>query len=78
MENHIDNAKEDVTALSFEETYSQLTESVNRLEKGGLTLNEATQLYMSGIRLANHASELLNKAELQISTISDPDRDVAD
>ena len=78
MENHIDNAKEDVTALSFEETYSQLTESVKRLEEGGLTLNEATQLYMSGIRLANHASELLNKAELQISTISDPDKDFAD
>ena len=78
MEDHTDNAKQNVTDLSFEETYSQLTESVKQLEEGGLTLNEATQLYISGIRLANHASELLNKAELQIRTIADPDNDLTD
>lgn len=64
-----ENTNEDIDSLSFEEAYSQLNESVKQLEEGGLTLNESTQLYLSGINLANHATKLLQKAELQIQTL---------
>lgn len=64
-----ENTNEDIDSLSFEEAYSQLNESVKQLEEGGLTLNESTQLYLSGIHLANHATKLLQKAELQIQTL---------
>jgi exodeoxyribonuclease VII small subunit len=70
MQDQLEYSEQDIASLSFEETYAQLTESVKQLEDGSLTLNEATQLYLSGIKLANHASALLNKAELQIRTIS--------
>ena len=64
-----ENTNEDIDSLSFEEAYSQLNESVKQLEEGGLPLNESTQLYLSGINLANHATKLLQKAELQIQTL---------
>ena len=73
MDDQTESPDQDVDDLSFEETYSRLTESIKQLEEGGLTLNEATQLYLSGIRLATHASEMLAKAELQIKTLSEPE-----
>ena len=64
-----ENTNQDINSLSFEEAYAQLNESVKQLEEGGLTLNESTQLYLAGIPLANHATKLLQKAELQIQTL---------
>ena len=66
------DSNQNIDSLSFEEAYSHLSDSVKQLEEGGLTLNEATQLYLSGIRLATHATELLQKAELQIQTLLQP------
>jgi exodeoxyribonuclease VII small subunit len=73
MDDHTQYPNQNIDDLSFEETYSLLTESIKQLEEGGLTLSEATQLYLSGISLANHASEMLSKAELQIKTLSQPE-----
>ena len=73
MDDHTQYPNQNVDDLSFEETYSLLTESIKQLEEGGLTLSEATQLYLSGISLATHASEMLAKAELQIKTLSQPE-----
>jgi exodeoxyribonuclease VII small subunit len=53
----------------FEETYTQLRETVEKLEGGGLTLDEATRLYDQGIRLAKVCNELLSATELQISRL---------
>ena len=64
-----ENTNQDINSLSFEEAYAQLNESVKQLEEGGLTLNESTQLYLARIHLANHATKLLQKAELQIQTL---------
>tara|TARA_B100000686_G_scaffold282209_1_gene304468 strand:+ start:1835 stop:2086 length:252 start_codon:yes stop_codon:yes gene_type:complete len=64
-----ENTNQDINSLSFEEAYAQLNESVKQLEEGGLTLNESTQLYLAGIHLANHATKLLQKAELQIQNL---------
>ena len=72
MSDSTQDTSQNIDNLSFEEAFSQLSDSVKQLEEGGLTLNEATQLYLSGIRLAAHATELLQKAELQIQTLLQP------
>ena len=54
---------------SFEEALSALEQTVHQLESGGLTLDEATRLYESGIRLARFCNERIAAAELKITEI---------
>lgn len=51
---------------SFEEVFSRLEQTVQALESGGLTLEEATRLYEEGMRLARQCNELLSATELKI------------
>lgn len=55
--------------LTFEAAYTRLEETVQALEAGGLTLDEATNLYAEGARLARVCNELLSAAELRISRL---------
>jgi exodeoxyribonuclease VII small subunit len=59
-----------VENLSFEEAYSELETAVQRLEQGDLTLEEAITLYEWGMRLAQHCSDALDAAELQVQQLS--------
>lgn len=54
---------------SFEEAYTQLRATVERLEAGNLSLEEATRLFEEGMRLAKACNELLSAAELRISKL---------
>jgi exodeoxyribonuclease VII small subunit len=56
--------------LSFEEAYSELEATVQRLEQGDLTLEEAITLYEQGMRLAQHCNDALDTAELQVQQLS--------
>ncbi|MSQ11747.1 MAG: exodeoxyribonuclease VII small subunit [Dehalococcoidia bacterium] len=51
---------------SFEDAFSRLEQTVQALESGGLTLEEATRLYEEGMRLARQCNELLSATELKI------------
>ncbi len=53
--------------LSFEEAYRKLEETVQALESGGLTLEEATSLFEEGMRLARLCTQRLDTAELRIT-----------
>ena len=53
-------------AESFEAVYRELEETVRRLDAGGQTLDEAIDLYETGMRLARRCQELLDAAELRI------------
>jgi exodeoxyribonuclease VII small subunit len=55
--------------LSFEQALSRLDETVQLLEKGGLTLSESTSLFEQGMKLARICNEMLVSAELQITRI---------
>jgi exodeoxyribonuclease VII small subunit len=55
--------------LTFEEALAHLDETVQALEAGGLTLNEATARFEQGMKLARLCSEMLAAAELRISRI---------
>ncbi len=55
--------------LTFEEAFSRLEEVVQRLEQGGLSLDDATGIYEEGINLGKLCSEMLAATELKISKI---------
>jgi exodeoxyribonuclease VII small subunit len=52
---------------TFESSLRELESTVRRLEEGNLTLDEATKLFESGMRLASRCNELLTSAELKIT-----------
>ena len=54
---------------SFEEALAQLRETVQALEEGNVSLEEATRLLARGAELARTCNDLLAKAELQVSRI---------
>ena len=54
---------------TFEAAYQQLEDTVQALESGGLSLDQATKLYEEGTKLAKACNELLIAAELRISRL---------
>ena len=63
------NGGEPEEQLTFESAYQRLEQTVQALESGGLTLDEATNLYAEGARLARVCNELLSSAELRITRL---------
>ena len=55
--------------VDFEAAFRRLEETVQALEKGGLTLAEATSLYEQGMGLVKTCSERLDTAELRIKEL---------
>ena len=55
--------------IPFEQAYQKLEETVQSLEKGGITLDQAVSLYEEGIRLAQICSGRLDGAELKITEL---------
>ena len=55
--------------LTFEEAFTRLEQTVQALEAGGLTLEEATGLYEEGMRLARVCNELLSATELRVTRL---------
>jgi exodeoxyribonuclease VII small subunit len=56
-------------AKSFENAFSQLEDVVRKLEVGGLSLDEATRLFESGMKLATKCNEILTSSELKITRL---------
>lgn len=62
---------------SFEEIFIKLEKTVQKLDAGGLTLEESLSLYEDGIRLAKLCNELLDSAQLRIKNIKDTFEEVS-
>jgi len=60
----------EIQDMAFEEAFSELEEVVNRLEVGGLPLEDSLALFERGQALAAHCSELLDEAELKVKQIT--------
>jgi exodeoxyribonuclease VII small subunit len=56
----------DTSTPSFETAFAELQSIVQRLEEGGLTLDEAMRLYEEGVRLVNLCTTILETAELRL------------
>ena len=55
--------------LSFEDAFRQLADIAEGMDKGGLTLAEATARFEQGMKLVQHCNHLLDTAELEISQL---------
>ena len=55
--------------VSFEEAFAQLEAAVAALQDGHMPLEQALRYYEEGVRLAQHCSELLQKAELRVQQL---------
>lgn len=60
----------DIEKMSFEQAYSELEETVQKLEAGNLPLEEAIALYQRGMALAQRCSLQLDQAELSIKALA--------
>lgn len=56
--------------LSFEEAFKRLEKLVEKMESGGLSLEQATALYEDGLKLAQLCSTKLDDAELKITKLN--------
>jgi exodeoxyribonuclease VII small subunit len=54
---------------TFEQLYARLDERVNKLEQGGLSLEDSIALYEEGMQLARECQERLDAAELKITKL---------
>ena len=61
---------DDVETLSFEKAYQELEVTVQKLEEGNLTLEEAISTYERGVYLAQRCGDALDAAELQVQKLT--------
>lgn len=55
--------------MNFEKALNELEQIVNKLEKGGLSLNESLALFEKGIKLARFLRSELDKAEKKVEIL---------
>ena len=55
--------------MNFEQALTELEQIVNKLEKGGLSLNESLALFEKGIKLARFLRAELDKAERKVEIL---------
>jgi exodeoxyribonuclease VII small subunit len=60
----------EIENLTFEQAFAELEETVQRLEAGGLTLEESLAFFERGQALAARCNVQLDKAELQVRQLS--------
>ncbi len=57
--------------LPYEEVVERLEATIERLEGGGVTLDDAVSAYAQGSALAARAQELLDSAQLRVDEIGE-------
>ena len=62
----------------FEELYKKLEETVEKLEKGGLSLEQSIALYEEGMELAKTCQAVLDGAEQRITKLRESFAEPAD
>jgi exodeoxyribonuclease VII small subunit len=65
-----ENVVSEIENLTFEQAFSELEETVQKLEAGGLTLEESLALFERGQALAARCNVQLDEAELQVQQLS--------
>lgn len=59
----------DISRLSFEAAFSELEETVQKLETGELTMEDSVTLFERGQALATHCQKQLDAAELKVEQL---------
>jgi exodeoxyribonuclease VII small subunit len=63
-----------MTGLSFEKALADLEGIVQKLEKGGISLNESLALFEKGVKLTKYLREELSKAEKKVEILLKDDK----
>lgn len=63
-----------MTTLSFEKALTELESIVEKLEKGGLSLNESLAFFEKGVKLARFLRQELEKAEKKVEILLKDDK----
>lgn len=58
-------------AGAFEEAFASLEEVVERLERGGLRLDDTLSCYALGVRLAERCGRILDDAQLRVTRLDE-------
>jgi exodeoxyribonuclease VII small subunit len=64
-----------MTGMSFEKALADLEATVEKLEKGGLSLSESLSLFEKGVKLAKFLREELGKAEKKVEILLKEEKD---
>jgi exodeoxyribonuclease VII small subunit len=67
----------DIEKLTFEQAFSELETTVQKLEEGSLPLAETIALYERGMALAQYCNVQLDQAELSVKALS-PSEELVD
>jgi exodeoxyribonuclease VII small subunit len=59
-----------IDELTFEQAFTELEETVAKLEDGDLPLEASLALYERGQQLSAHCSRLLEQAELKVTQLA--------
>lgn len=59
------------TPIQFEQALSDLDQTVEALERGDLSLEEALKTYEKGVQLVQHCQKSLQEAENRVKAISE-------
>ena len=69
--------KKEIESLSFEQAIENLTEIVDRIETGQVSLAESLQQYEKGMAMIQHCRKILLDAEKRIEEIAENDAEEA-
>lgn len=65
----------DISKMSYEEGINELTEIIENLEVGEITLSESLDNFKRGVEIYKHLNEMLNKVEGEIKIILNDDEE---
>jgi len=60
-----------INAMSFEQALAELTQLVEKLESGQLSLEDSVAAFETGVKLSRRCEALLDSAEQRLQTLSD-------
>jgi len=67
------NEKTDTGKMTFEQTITELTAIVDKIEQGRIPLQDSLQQYERAMALIKHCRTILQQAEKRIEKISEPE-----
>ena len=73
-----DKAKESATPINFEKSLDELEDLVQRMEQGGLTLEESLAQFQRGIELARACQKALSEAQQRVEVLLEKDGELGE
>lgn len=73
-----EDPREKIRSLTFEQAAAQLEEIIDRIESGGVGLEESLKEYERGILLRDHCREILARTEQRIIDLNPPGSPASD